>query len=650
MRILAALLLLVITACAGQRAPAQDPSARPGGAPPPQLPDSAGVPPHVLAVAISPRNEIWVGTYGRGIYVLRAGATAWERITSGDSTAISWDFINSFAFGADSAEIWYGTVGNGYGVSRDGGRTWRNWQFRQLGPEWQYVVPDGIRVHGGVVYVATADGVRWSDDGGETWHCVGGADGMKGGAAERAASCTDRVASLPTEYLLALDVTPAGELWVAHPRGVSRSSDRGRTWHDGSGEGLPARVRDVLADSAGVWALTETQLLRTWPGTDAFRAVALNVAGLDRLPGVPRALVERTSQVLLLPQQRRTSGMPQIDRRPDPASTTQVPLVLTSNGAILREGTARVAFFAAGERYRPASDLWAGTWYDALPVAGSGSGLQRVLAGEAPPLPEVADSVAQPQAPKHTWFRRPIADSGANPFIDQTYRYGSTMGGNFQQHQGVEFNNAAGTPVRAVGDGLVVFAGPAEQGANAVAIRHDRQWEGRHVFTTYYHHTSLEVKSGQRVLAGDVIARVGNTGRATNDHLHLEVHVTPSPDSLAVINPAERFPPYTVNPQLWIEPAPGTGMVAGRVLDAAGQPVPGARVYGLVVPYPTETPFSFAETYRERAHSDPAYGEHFAVGDVSPGDYLVRAEIGGRSVWRRVRVAPGMLTWVEFRP
>src|SRR5881409_823129 len=41
--------------------------------------------------------------------------------------------------------------------------------------------------------------------------------------------------------------------------------------------------------------------------------------------------------------------------------------------------------------------------------------------------------------------------------------------------QGVEFNNADGTPVHAIGDGLVVFSGPAEAGANTVAIRHDRR-------------------------------------------------------------------------------------------------------------------------------------------------------------------------------
>ena len=68
-------------------------------------------------------------------------------------------------------------------------------------------------------------------------------------------------------------------------------------------------------------------------------------------------------------------------------------------------------------------------------------------------------------------FARPISLPAS--FIDQTYRYGSTMGGNFQPHQGVEFNNPDGTPVHAIGSGVVVYAGPAEAGALTVAIRHD---------------------------------------------------------------------------------------------------------------------------------------------------------------------------------
>ena len=252
-----------------------------------------------------------------------------------------------------------------------------------------------------------------------------------------------------------------------------------------------------------------------------------------------------------------------------------------------------------------------------------------------------------------TWFRRPI-DSAANGYIDQTYRYGSTMGGNFQQHQGVEFNNQDGTPVHAIGDGVVVYAGRAERGALTVAIKHDTTISTpdgrRYVFSVYYHNSELVAKVGDRVKAGDVIARVGHTGRATNDHLHLEVHASPADSVNAIVDSLNRFPSYTTNPELWIQPLAGTGIVAGQVFDSAGVPIPQARVYGLIKPDPRETPYSFAETYGNRNHPHPLYGEHFAVGDVPPGEYVLGVEISGMKVLRRIRVEAGKLTWVEFKP
>jgi hypothetical protein len=166
----------------------------------------------------------------------------------------------------------------------------------------------------------------------------------------------------------------------------------------------------------------------------------------------------------------------------------------------------------------------------------------------------------------------------------------------------------------------------------------------------YYHNTRLETERGRRVKAGDVIARVGNTGRATNDHLHLEVHATPVDSVGGVVDPAVRYPPYSTNPELWIAPLPGTGLVAGQVWDSAGNPVRQARIYGLMKPEPQETPFSFIETYGDRTRGTPAYGEHFAIGDVPAGSYVLGVAIAGRRVTRRILVAPGQVTWVEFQP
>jgi murein DD-endopeptidase MepM/ murein hydrolase activator NlpD len=265
------------------------------------------------------------------------------------------------------------------------------------------------------------------------------------------------------------------------------------------------------------------------------------------------------------------------------------------------------------------------------------------------PVPAAAAPAKRPAAPRHTWFRRPISLTD-QPFIDQTYRFGSTMGGNFQPHQGVEFNNPDGTPVHAIGDGVVVHSGPAERGALTVAIKHDRRLPGYFLYSAYYHTSKLLVHVGQRVKAGDVIALVGNTGRATNDHLHLEVHASPFDSTRLIVDSAVRYPPYNTNPELWIEPLSGTGMIAGQVWDSAGKPVYQARIYGLVKPQPNETPFSFIETYGPRNHLDPVYQEHFGISDVPRGTYVLGVEIGGKRVFRQVRVEADRLTWVEFRP
>ncbi len=283
---------------------------------------------------------------------------------------------------------------------------------------------------------------------------------------------------------------------------------------------------------------------------------------------------------------------------------------------------------------------------------GTGCGLQpagRVrpcLHGPAPP--------AESPVPLRTaWLRRPIAGED-NVYLDQTYRYGSTMGGNFQQHQGVELNNPDGTPVRAAAAGTVVYAGRAEAGALTVTVRHDSTVTARdttfRLYSSYYHNGALAVRAGDRVQAGQVISWVGNSGRATNDHLHFELAATPTDSIAAIVDSLQRFPPYTTNPELWLEPLPGTGVVAGQVFDRAGAPVRQARIYGIVKPLPAETLFSYAETYGDKTHGHPLYSEHFAVGDVPAGSYVVGTEIEGRRVLRRITVEPGKLTWVVFRP
>jgi hypothetical protein len=554
-----------------------------------------------------------VGTYGEGIFVLRRGAGSWERyVPDTTSGSISWGFVHAFGFASDGA-VWYGTVGNGWGRSAGGGGGWTNWTFSQLGPEYQYVVPDGIVTRGDTVYVATADGVKVSSDRGASWAVITDTIGAR--------SARDPVLGLVgSQYVLALAADAGGRLWLSHLHGLERSNDGGRTW-------------------------------RAWPtGSARVRAIA-PLGGDSVLLGTENALllVEARADVLRaepVPVGERPQAVQQLARGPAGgfvAATPDGPLAVWHGELAASAPCHPYVDFASS-----ALEMPGGGW-----LVGSPTGL-RMLGNDPGPCSGARPRAsATPAEPRHTWFERPLSPDD-QPYIDQTYRYGSTMGGNFQQHQGVEFNAPEGTAVHAIGEGVVVHAGPAEQGALTVAIRHDRALEtaaGRFaLFSVYYHNSRLETEVGRRVRAGEVISRVGRTGRATNEHLHLEVHATPVDSVRLIVDPAERFPPWSTNPELWIEPLPGTGVVAGRVLDGAGAPLRQARVYGLVKPEPRETPFAYAETYGQRARGTPAYQEHFAVGDVPAGSYLLWVEINGRRVERRVRVAPGMVTWVEFTP
>jgi murein DD-endopeptidase MepM/ murein hydrolase activator NlpD len=94
--------------------------------------------------------------------------------------------------------------------------------------------------------------------------------------------------------------------------------------------------------------------------------------------------------------------------------------------------------------------------------------------------------------------------------------------GGWRQHKGTDYAAAEGTPVRAIGDGLVVFAGQAHGYGNLLELRH------RNGFVTRYGHLrnfAHGIHGGVRVTIGQTIAYVGMTGLATGPHLHFEVLV-----------------------------------------------------------------------------------------------------------------------------
>ncbi len=88
-----------------------------------------------------------------------------------------------------------------------------------------------------------------------------------------------------------------------------------------------------------------------------------------------------------------------------------------------------------------------------------------------------------------------------------------------KMHNGMDFTAKTGTPVFATGDAVVKKAKRSRGFGNLIVLDHGFGYE------TYYAHLSeFEVRRGDKVKRGEIIAKVGNTGLSTGSHLHYEVH------------------------------------------------------------------------------------------------------------------------------
>ncbi|HEX2778583.1 MAG TPA: M23 family metallopeptidase [Gemmatimonadaceae bacterium] len=94
--------------------------------------------------------------------------------------------------------------------------------------------------------------------------------------------------------------------------------------------------------------------------------------------------------------------------------------------------------------------------------------------------------------------------------------------GYVRQHQGTDYAAASGTPVRAVGDGVVIFAGRRGGYGNMLEIRHRNGYITRHGHLRGF---AAGIRAGKRVTIGQTVAYVGTTGLSTGPHLHFEVLV-----------------------------------------------------------------------------------------------------------------------------
>lgn len=161
------------------------------------------------------------------------------------------------------------------------------------------------------------------------------------------------------------------------------------------------------------------------------------------------------------------------------------------------------------------------------------SALSQGLAVANKPKPKPPAVPARPAPAKASRDRSPadaaaatvqgLASRGfARPGLGRlTSGYGRRWG---RLHAGIDLASGIGSPVRAVAGGRVESAGWEGGYGRAVRITHS---DG--TVTIYGHMSALLVDSGERVKAGQLIGREGNTGQSTGPHLHFEVRVNGTP-------------------------------------------------------------------------------------------------------------------------
>ncbi|MFI7273577.1 M23 family metallopeptidase [Streptomyces sp. NPDC049879] len=154
-------------------------------------------------------------------------------------------------------------------------------------------------------------------------------------------------------------------------------------------------------------------------------------------------------------------------------------------------------------------------------AAGTAGQLARAAADQAHAQEAAAAKAAERAAELARSWVEPIA--GPHTL---TASYGNSGDRWAAKHSGQDYAVPVGTAVRAVHGGTVVKTGGNGAGdgpayGNAVVVKHA---DG--VFTQYAHLSRIDVKPGQKVGTGQVIAQSGNTGNSSGPHLHFEVRKT----------------------------------------------------------------------------------------------------------------------------
>ncbi len=169
----------------------------------------------------------------------------------------------------------------------------------------------------------------------------------------------------------------------------------------------------------------------------------------------------------------------------------------------------------------------------------------------------------------------------------------------------------------------------------AVTIRHTFGYEGRRIYTVYAHMDRIDVVTGQDVKTGEQLGIIGTTGNTTGPHLHFEVRM-------------EKNSFYTTyNPELWLAPPQGWGVLVGRLLNTNG-----SLLYQQAVKFRN---LKSGQTWTVRSYgnlavnSDNYYQENLVLSDLPEGEYEISIEYLDKIYRQGINIHPGAVSYFTFQ-
>ena len=117
-----------------------------------------------------------------------------------------------------------------------------------------------------------------------------------------------------------------------------------------------------------------------------------------------------------------------------------------------------------------------------------------------------------------TLFAKQDSTLPAFPPVDGYVTQGLSLSENSESHNGIDVAAAFGADIKSPANGMVVFSGEGIETGNTIIISHDFGF-----YTVYGHNDTNLVGARDVVSAGQVIAKVGDTGESDGPHLHFEI-------------------------------------------------------------------------------------------------------------------------------